>query len=46
MEHDRSFIRDMIAWEGITMDGRTSLDIFDSGSITGKRHRGEVEETI
>ncbi len=33
-----------MVWADIMLDGRTSLHIFDRGSVTGVRYRDEVLE--
>ncbi len=34
----------VMVWGGIMLDGRTSLHVFDRGSVTGVRYRDEVLE--
>ncbi|KFM59169.1 Transposable element Tcb2 transposase, partial [Stegodyphus mimosarum] len=36
--------RGVMVWAGIIMDGRTDLDFFDTGSVTGQRYRDQVLE--
>ncbi|GFV10606.1 transposable element Tcb2 transposase [Trichonephila clavipes] len=36
--------RDLMVWAGIMLDGRTSLHVFERGSVTGVRNKDEVLE--
>ncbi|KFM62686.1 Transposable element Tc3 transposase, partial [Stegodyphus mimosarum] len=36
--------RGVMVWAGIMMNGRTDLNFFDTGSVTGQRYRDEVLE--
>ncbi|GBN77569.1 hypothetical protein AVEN_244038-1 [Araneus ventricosus] len=36
--------RGLMVWEGIMLDGRTPLHVFERGTVTGVRYRDEILE--